>query len=110
GDLEAATEELEMSIAQRPYYAKAHYNYGVTLLQTDRAPEALRHLQRAIDLRPTYVQAHHALVSTALGLGERAEAEASLRQLEHLAPDSPWAENAAQLLAASSSSGAADGP
>ena len=98
GELELAEEELELALAADPFLARAHYNYGALLVQTDRWEQAVSRFERATQLRPGYHRARAAKVEALIELDRLEEAEAEGARIEQLAPGSPAAALARQLL------------
>ncbi|MDA8018657.1 MAG: sulfatase-like hydrolase/transferase [Thermoanaerobaculia bacterium] len=101
GELDLAESHLKRAVSDDPYYERGFFNYGAFLIQIDQPRRALRYFQRAVDLRSTYVEALYALVETHARLAEPEAAEAALRSLEDVAPESRVARAARQLLDAS---------
>ena len=93
-DVDKALAEFSTAIRDWPYYAKAHYNLAVTLLQVNNHEKAYSHLVRSVELKPTYVQALHALVMVGVYTGNTSEAERAYMSLQRLVPDSPLTEEA----------------
>lgn len=106
-DPEAAEEEFLRALEDGPYHAKAQYNYGTFLLQSGRYQEAASRFRRAIALSPRYLKAHLALVATHVALGQGAEAQAAYQELARLAPGSPEAATAADLIDSTTDDGSA---
>ncbi|MCB1055932.1 MAG: sulfatase-like hydrolase/transferase [Acidobacteria bacterium] len=100
GDTDGAEAEFRRALKDAPYYAKASYNYGTFLLHGERYDEAAGYFRRAVDLSPGYLAAHVALVASYLAAEERTQAEDAYQELHRIAPDSPEAASAAELLAA----------
>jgi Tfp pilus assembly protein PilF len=98
GRRDDARREMEQLLADQPYYAKAHYNYGAFLLEQKDVAGALARFDRAVVLEPGYAKAHLAAIVARLMLGRRAEAEKGLAALQALAPASAEAEQAQRLL------------
>lgn len=99
--LDRAETEFRRALDDSPYYAKASYNYGAFLLKNDRLEESEAYFRRALELAPTYLKAHVALI-TALHLsGDRDAARTALSTLQRIAPDSPEALMANDLLGGS---------
>ena len=100
GDDGAAEDEFLRAIEQSPYYPKAMYNYGTFLLNDGRYGDARAYFQRAVALSPTYLEARLGLVGAYLAEGDRAGAAEAREVLQRIAPDSPQAATASQLLSA----------
>ena len=88
GELDAADEHFSRALQDHPYNARAFYNYGAFLVQSERLEESVAYFRRAAELRRGYLQARHALVEVYLGLGDRRAAEDEAAALEELAPAS----------------------
>jgi adenylate cyclase len=71
---------------------------GRSYLYAGREKDALAHWQRTLPLAPYRTNAH--LTEYFLGLGDLARAEATVRELERLRPDSLWTEMYRGVLAA----------
>ena len=99
GQPERAESEFRRALEQNPYYPKASYNYGAFLVETDRMAESERYFRRALELAPGYLRAHLAMITVQLSIGDREEALFGLQTLRQIAPDSPEAALAAELLA-----------
>ena len=97
-DYDSAMAELTRALADWPYYAKAHYNTAVTLIQLNDYEKALIHLRRAVELRPAYPRALHALVVVSARAGDTAVATQALLSLQRFAPESALAQDAALVL------------
>lgn len=98
GDGARAEVEFRRVLADLPYAPRAFYNFGTFLLQSDRPDEAETAFVRAVELAPGYLAARVAVVATRLATGDPEGAEAALRDLVEIAPDSPEASTAAELL------------
>jgi len=82
GELGDAQRELEGALRDNPFWAPAHYNYGVLLLGGGRKDEAGQYFREAILLNPYYSNAHYAL---ALLLHEEGKNEEALLHLDSAA-------------------------
>ncbi len=98
GDLEAAEAEFSRALEDNPYHARGFYNYGSFLIQSERPQEAVDYFRRAVELRDDYLQAHYALFETLYRLDEWDAATPSFEALHRLAPESPEARQARQLM------------
>jgi tetratricopeptide (TPR) repeat protein len=85
-------------VAEQPYFAKARYNYGTFLLEERDTAGALACFDRAVRLDPEYAKARYAGIAVRLALGQRAEAEKGVAELEAHAPGSDEARKARRLL------------
>jgi tetratricopeptide (TPR) repeat protein len=93
-----ARREIERVVGEQPYSARAHYNYGMFLLEEGDLMPALARFDRAVTLEPGYAKARYAAIAVRLSLGRRAEAEKALAELESRAPGSAEAAQARRLL------------
>lgn len=91
-------EQFLRALDDAPYYAPGFYNYGVFLLQYGRQEEAIRRFERAAAIAPRYLEAHLALVAAYSVAQRPADARSAYRVLEGLAPGSPQAVAARELL------------
>lgn len=98
GRTSEAEAQFRQALNQNPYYPKASYNYGAFLAENDRLEDAAIYFGRALELSPSYLKAHLALITVEQLRGERDAALASLRKLQRIAPDSPEARMAGELL------------
>ena len=101
-DLEGAEADLVQAIADDPFFARAHFNYGALLVETQRLARAADHFRRAARLRPRYLQARAALVEVLVILDRVDQAKVEAEALSALAPQSAEAEIAARLIRAPS--------
>jgi tetratricopeptide (TPR) repeat protein len=97
GDMDAASEMFLHALRVRPYYARAHYNYGTFLLQKQEPEPALRSFERAIELDADYLPPYYAAAVLARELGDAERSRELLRRLQARAPDSPEARRARSL-------------
>jgi tetratricopeptide (TPR) repeat protein len=67
GQLQAATRHLRQAIVDRPGFANAHFNLGLTLRAAGQRREALEHFEAAARLRPEMAAA---IRRTVAGLGD----------------------------------------
>ncbi|HEY3755456.1 MAG TPA: tetratricopeptide repeat protein [Opitutaceae bacterium] len=86
GDASGATAQFADAVAIDPGYAPAQYDFGVTLLRTDRAAEALPHLEKALGAPRRQVELRLFLAQALAKLGRPAEAAARDAEALKLAP------------------------
>ena len=98
GDVEAARAQFTQALESHPFFPRGHYNYGVFLWTQEDAEQAESHLRRAVTLEPNYHQARGALVEVLVGLDREDDALDEYLELATRAPQSPYTEQAAQLL------------
>ncbi len=98
GQPHIAREHFLDALAVDPFFARAHYNFAALLVQESQPDLAVSHFERAVHLRSTYLQAREALVEVLLTLGRPADAREHVRALENLAPQSPEAHRARELM------------
>ncbi|MEX0915427.1 MAG: tetratricopeptide repeat protein [Wenzhouxiangellaceae bacterium] len=96
-----AEAEFRLALSQNPYYAKSSYNYGAFLVEVGRLEEASAYFRRTLDLAPTHLKAHLALITVQHLTGDHEAARATLSSLRQIAPDSPEATMASDLLSES---------
>ena len=97
GDLDAASDLFLHALRVRPYYARAHYNYGTFLLQARKPESALGSFERAIELDADYLPPYYAAAVLARELGHPERSRELLSRLRARAPDSPEAKRARSL-------------
>lgn len=98
GDKERARSEFERALRDQPYFHRGFYNYGAFLAESGDLTEAVERFERAVELEPAYWLGHFALVSVHLSLDDVESARRQYDRLRRLAPASPEAEGARQLL------------
>lgn len=98
GELEDARREFSRALRDMPYYPKAHFNVAALHVQEGDLETALQHFTRAIELDPTYLKAYYACIVTAVQLDRPDVASDYFRQLMSIAPESPEAQQALDLL------------
>jgi tetratricopeptide (TPR) repeat protein len=74
GEYEQAARLFRQVITEKPDYASAHYNLGVTLREQGREATAIAAFRRAIRLRPDFSQAHLNLGALLADKGQRRQA------------------------------------
>ena len=98
GDLGGARERYYMAIELDEDYVEARANLGCVLAETGRQELAIAAFEGALRYHPDYADVHYHLARTLDDLGHRLNAEGHWRRFLALAPDSPWAAEAAQRL------------
>ena len=99
GDLPAARERYYMAIEIDEDYIEARANLGCVLLELDQPQLAEAAFRGALASHAEYADAHYHLARTLTRLDRRAEAAEHWRAFLHLAPRSPWADEAESALA-----------
>lgn len=81
------------TVRRSPDSAKAHFNYGTTLLESGVIADAEREFLRAIQIAQDYPEAHNGLGTVLLRMRKLDEAEAEFREAVRNKPDlaSAWA-------------------
>jgi arylsulfatase A-like enzyme len=97
GDLDAASDLFLHALRVRPYYARAHYNYGTFQLQASEPEPALSSFERAIELDADYLPPYYAAAVLARELGRTDRSRELVERLKARAPDSPEAKRARSL-------------
>lgn len=82
GELAQAGSAYQQALMANPDNADANFNFGMLLLETRRAPEAVEHLQRAVDSDPGNLAFALKLAEGQIAVGAHA---AALRMLEAIA-------------------------
>jgi len=98
GDLSAARERLYMAIEIDEDYVEARANLGCILVELNQHELAVAAFEGALAFHRDYPDVHYHLARTLDELGRPDEAEGHWRAFLQLAPDSPWAEQAAERL------------
>jgi len=98
GDLGAARERYYMVIELDENYVEARANLGCVLAETGQLDLAVSAFEGALACHGDYPDAHYHLARALDELGRRDEAETHWRRFLELAPDSPWATQAADRL------------
>ncbi len=98
GDLHAARERYYVAIELDEDYVEARANLGCVLAELGQHDLAVAALQGALVFHPQYADAHYHLARVLDELHRPVEAKTHWRAFLHLAPDSPWAEQARQRL------------
>ena len=94
GREDEAGREFRLALDDNPYWAPAHYNYGVYLVQLGEKQEAAAHFRKAVALTSSYAAAHHALAILLHEEGKTGEAISHLQAVLRFAADParriPW--------------------
>jgi tetratricopeptide (TPR) repeat protein len=98
GDLAAARERYFMAIELDEDYLEARANLGCVLAELGQHELAVAAFQGALTYHGDYSDVHYHLARTLDELGRREEAANHWREFLALAPDSPWAHEAARRL------------
>jgi tetratricopeptide (TPR) repeat protein len=98
GDFSGARERYYMAIELDEDYVEARANLGCVLAETGQRELAIAAFEGALRYHPDYADAHYHLARTLDDLGRRLTAEQHWRKFLTLAPDSPWAAEAAERL------------
>jgi len=80
-------ECFEQALACKPDYAEAHYNQGVTLMQTNRLADAVTRYERALAIKPDYAEAYNGLGAVLLMQGKSTAAIACFERALAIQPD-----------------------
>jgi tetratricopeptide (TPR) repeat protein len=100
GDLAAARERYFMALELDEDYVEARVNLGCVLLEMGDKELAVGAFHGAIHSHDSYADAHYHLARTLDELGRSAEALMHWRLFAELSPESPWADEARDRLAA----------
>ncbi len=98
GDISGARERYYMAVELDEDYVEARANLGCVLAETGQRELAIAAFEGALRYHPDYADAHYHLARTLDDLGHRLTAEQHWRKFIALAPDSPWAAEAAERL------------
>ena len=98
GDLGAARERYFLALELDEDYVEARVNLGCVLLDLDDKELAIGAFSGALRSHDTYADAHYHLARTLDSLGRQDEARLHWQRYVDLAPESPWAEEAAARL------------
>ncbi len=98
GDLGAARERYYCAIELDEDFVEARANLGCVLAEQGAWELALAAFAGALERHAEYADAHFQLASTLDRLGRDGEAITHWQSFLHLAPESPWAEEARQRL------------
>lgn len=100
GDLAGARERYYMSIELDEDYVEARANLGCVLAELGQTELAIAALEGAIMHHPDYADAHYHLARLLDDHRTASDAETHWQRFLDLAPDSPWADEAAERLEA----------
>lgn len=100
GDLPGARERYYVSIELDEDYVEARANLGCVLAELGQTELAIAALEGAILHHPDYADAHYHLARLLDDHRTASDAEVHWQRFLDLAPDSPWADEAAERLAA----------
>jgi tetratricopeptide (TPR) repeat protein len=98
GDLTAARERYYMAVELDEDYVEARANLGCVLAELGQRELAVAAFLGALTFHQDYPDVHYHLARTLDELGRREEAATHWREFLTLAPDSPWADEAAARL------------
>lgn len=79
GQYDGSIAEWRKALAMNPDDAKAHNNFGVTLVRGRKPQEALEHFRRALELKPDYGEVH---VNLGMALAVKGELDEAIRHYE----------------------------
>jgi tetratricopeptide (TPR) repeat protein len=100
GDITAARERYFMTIELDEEYVEARANLGCVLAELGQRELAAAAFEGALLFHEEYADAHYHLARTLDELGRSAEAQPHWESFLRLAPESPWATEARERLAA----------
>ncbi len=98
GDFSGARERYYMAIELDEDYVEARANLGCVLAETGQRELAIAAFEGALRYHPDYADVHYHLACMLDEMGHRRSAEQHWRKFLALAPDSPWAVEAAERL------------
>jgi len=98
GDVSGARERYYMAIELDEDYVEARLNLGCVLAETGQQELAIAAFEGALTYHPEYADAHYHLARTLDEMGHRLTAVQHWRKFLTLAPNSPWAAEAAERL------------
>lgn len=98
GDLAGARERYYMAIELDEDYVEARANLGCVLEELGQKELAMAAFRGALAYHAGYPDAHYHLARMLVESGRASEATQHWREFLHLAPESPWAEEARQRL------------
>jgi tetratricopeptide (TPR) repeat protein len=98
GDLSAARERYYTAIELDEDYVEARANLGCVLAETGQRDLAVAAFEGALRFHGDYADVHYQLARTLDEIGQRGRAVEHWERFLALAPDSPWADEAAQRL------------
>ena len=74
--------DLSVYLKQYPNDAEQYYNRGLSLLNLNRAPEAIADFSKTLELSPGFTRAYRARSNAYNAIGDAAKAEADLAEYE----------------------------
>lgn len=98
GDVGGARERYYMAIELDEDYVEARANLGCVLAETGQRELAIAAFEGALRYHPDYADAHYHLACALDDMGHRLTAERHWQMFLNLAPESPWAVEAAERL------------
>lgn len=98
GDYAAARERYYVSIELDEDFVEARANLGCLLAELSDYEHAMAAFEGALALYPEYADVHYHLGQLLLDQGRIAEGRSHLESFLRLAPESPWADEVAELL------------
>jgi tetratricopeptide (TPR) repeat protein len=99
GDLSGARERYYMAIELDEDFVEARANLGCVLAETSQRELAVAAFEGALRFHSDYADVHYHLARTLDELGQPGRAAEHWERFLTLAPDSPWADEAANRLA-----------
>jgi Flp pilus assembly protein TadD len=99
GDLATAQSAIARAVLLAPDDAALHFQRAGFLLGDHKFSEAQAALNRSIDLNPNQFDAYIAQAQIAVGRGEYDEAERLQRLAARIAPEHPWVNTIAGIIA-----------
>ncbi len=97
-DLSGARERYYMVIELDPDLVEARANLGCVLIESNHTDQAIAVFKQALDQFPEYADVHFHLAHAMEAQGNPARAAEHWRAFLHLAPASPWADEATLRL------------
>ncbi|MCP5110374.1 MAG: tetratricopeptide repeat protein, partial [bacterium] len=88
-ELDAAIDDLRLSVAQKPTDPKLRYHLAVSYLRAGDLRKGLEQLQEAVRLRPAYVAALYQLAIAQKRAGQAAKSTATVERILRLRPKHP---------------------
>jgi tetratricopeptide (TPR) repeat protein len=98
GDLPAARERYFQALELDENYVEARANLGCVLLDLGEHELAISAFKGALASLETYADVHYHLAKTLDQLDRHADADRHWQRFAELAPESPWADEAAERL------------
>jgi tetratricopeptide (TPR) repeat protein len=91
GDPETAERHFLRALQLNPDYSQGHYYYARWLVEHERAPEAVAHLERSIEISPGNYNPHRMLLDLHAAIEDRVALAAQVERVLALAPHDPAA-------------------